>query len=186
MLEPQRTQRNTEETSLTLLPSVSSVVQAFLLLRTRQNELSPNQANDAVKHMARISRPGPATCPDWNFAYSRNPAAAPTAASARKVKPVTSSQSWWSTRPNDKAVVRRPFRTAAPTRLRPSCWAATRATIPIFFAVESRTIRSILAADGRRIATRGVTEACDAARPVRHSRKCAIFPVVEGGLWIRS
>jgi len=47
----------------------------------------------AVKQAATIRRPGPAACPAWYLAYSRKPASAPIPAIARKVKPVTSSQS---------------------------------------------------------------------------------------------
>jgi len=65
----------------------------WFFLRARQNELSPNHANETVKHAARIRRPGPAARPAWYLVYSRSPASAPTPESARKVNPVTSSQS---------------------------------------------------------------------------------------------
>ena len=109
----------------------------LLLLLTRQNELNPNHANDAVKQIARISLPGPEACPVWYLLYSRKPANAPIPASTKKVNPVTSSQSWCSTRPTDAALARMPFSTADPVRLRPACWSATRATIPSFLSVET-------------------------------------------------
>ena len=42
----------------------------------------------------------------------------PDPAIAKNVNPVTSSQSWCSTRPKERAVVRTPASTAAPVRLR--------------------------------------------------------------------
>src|ERR1700731_3392160 len=88
------------------------------LFYTRQNELTPNQMNETVKHTASTSRPGPAAWPDWYFPYSRMPARAPMPAIARKVNPVTSSQSWCSPRPKEGAIARVPASTARPLRLR--------------------------------------------------------------------
>ena len=120
------------------------VVQAFRRRRTRQNELTPNQMNESVKQIARISRPWPVTVPACNLAYSRRPAITPKPAIARNVKPVTSSQSWCSTSTNDFTVAMTALKRAAPVRLRLTCWPRTLATVPSLRAVETVLTRSIL------------------------------------------
>jgi hypothetical protein len=111
----------------------------FALFFTRQNELTPNQMNETVKHTASTSRPGPAAWPDWYFPYSRMPASAPIPPIAKKVNPVTSNQSWCNTRPKERAMARVPASTARPLRLRctllATMLAATRKINFIFLAV---------------------------------------------------
>src|SRR5579859_330408 len=94
-------------------------LQLLALRLTLQNELRPNQAKEAVKHMASTNRPGPAAWLAWYLPYSRMPAMAPIPAIARKMKPVTSSQSWCRTWPKELAVARIAFSNALPVRLRP-------------------------------------------------------------------
>lgn len=65
-------------------------------------------------------------------------------AKAKKTKPVTSSQSCPSTRPQWVAVARPAFVTAPKARERPACWdmtlPATRAAMPSFRVVETPAI----------------------------------------------
>jgi hypothetical protein len=105
------------------------------LLRTRQNELSPNHVNMSVKTVATTTRP-PVGIPALYLVSSRMKAIAPMPAKARKTKPVTSSQSWPRTRPQWAAAVRPAFITAANVRVRVACLAATRASSPSFRADE--------------------------------------------------
>ena len=79
-----------------------------------------------MKHIASSKRPDPVARPDWYFPYSRMPARAPIPAIARKVKPVTSNQSWCSTLPREWAVARIAASAALPVRLR-----STMLTAPI-------------------------------------------------------
>ncbi|MGA7077863.1 MAG: hypothetical protein WBQ43_24250 [Terriglobales bacterium] len=71
-----------------------------------------------MKNTASSKRPGPVAWPDWYLPYSRTPAMAPTTAIARNVNPVTSSQSWRSTRAKETAVARSAAKAARPIRLR--------------------------------------------------------------------
>jgi len=57
-------------------------------------------------------------------------------AKTRKTNPVTSSQSWCSIRPKTPPVARPARMTALNVRLRLACWAAIRAAMLIFRAVE--------------------------------------------------
>jgi hypothetical protein len=117
------------------------------LLRTRQNELSPNQAKMTAQPRAMPRRPNP-TCPAWYFPYSLKLAPAKLTAMSRKMTPVTSSQSWCRTRPKERAVVRAAPKRAETVRLRPACWPAMRAATPNFRKVETLLTASILTGGG--------------------------------------
>jgi hypothetical protein len=75
-------------------------------------------------------------------------------AKAKKTKPVTSSHSCPSTRPQWVAVARPAFVTAPNVRERPARWdmtlPATRAAMPSFRVVETPAILMILSIFGRR------------------------------------
>jgi hypothetical protein len=60
---------------------------------------------------------------------------APIPAIAKNMKPVTSSQSWCSTWPKERAVARIAASTALPVRLRSANWVATRKASLIFLTV---------------------------------------------------
>lgn len=141
------------------------------LLFTRQNELRPNHAKQSVNAIAKIKRPGPASRPAWYFAYSRNPVTAPMAAMARKVNPVTSSQSWCRTLPNEMAVAWTPLIRAAPVRVRAACWTAIRTISATFFAICAAIILSILAAARRTMVVARITRSCDDGRQRASGRR---------------
>jgi hypothetical protein len=117
-------------------PAPHDLARFLAFRRTRQNELTPNQANMVVKQIASTTRLKPAL-PALYFAYSRTEANAPLAAISRKTQPIASSQRSCSALPEARAVVETALPTARRTRLLPACLAATFATTPIFCAVET-------------------------------------------------
>jgi len=68
--------------------------------------------------------------------------------------PITSSQSWCSTWPNERNVVLTPRMMALSVRLRRACCPVTRATTPNFCQAETLLTASILTASGDTITQR--------------------------------
>ena len=93
---------------------------ALSLFRVFKNDVTPNQVNITVKHIAATIRLGFAL-PPWYWVYSRKRATPPMPANTRKTKPVTSSQSWCNIRPTCVAVIRLARRKALQVRVCCAC-----------------------------------------------------------------
>ena len=127
------------EFSHVVLPflALGSPASALAFLFTLQNELSPNQANDTVKHTASSSRPCSVARPDWYLPYARMPAMAPTPAIARNVNPVTSSQSWCRSGQRSARLPESRQRAPGPSGCAPPYW-RPHGKPPSFFAAPGR------------------------------------------------